>query len=376
MPGISIMIKPVSGLCNMRCSYCFYADEMARRDTSIFEAMDDATLEKVIRRAFSYADGEVSFVFQGGEPTLAGAPFYRRVLELERKYNSRGLRVFHAIQSNGLHMSDELIAVLREGGFLVGLSVDGTKEIHDARRVDAAGAGTYDRVMTTARRLREANVEYNILCVVDRAVSRQPQQVYDALAPHGFLQFIPCLDPLDGTQSESSLRAEDYGCFLIEIYRNYARALRSGKFVSVRAFDNWLTMLMGRSPENCGFAGCCAPNFLIEGNGNVYPCDFYALDEWLLGNINDTPFNRLVKSEKMRNFLESSRVVDEECRKCRYLRICRGGCRRDREPGLSGAPLKRNRLCAAYRMLFDACLSDMLDLAREVGRRASGDTSN
>lgn len=367
MPPISIMVKPVSGRCNMRCRYCFYADEMSRRAEAETEKMSLSTLEALVRRAFTYADGGVYLAFQGGEPTLAGAEFYRQVLALERKYNTRALPVQHAIQTNGLHLDDELIGVLREGRFLVGLSVDGTREIHDSRRLDALGRGTYDRVMETARRLKAANVDYNVLCVVDRAVARQPAEVYRALAPHGFLQMIPCLDPLDGMRDENSLDAEEFGAFLIEIYRRYAEALRKGKCVSVRAFDNWIRMLAGQVPENCGFSGRCAPNFLVEGNGDVYPCDFYALDEWKIGNVNETTFARMARSEKLRAFCEQSFEPDPACTQCEFGFLCRGGCRRDREPMRPDGRMEKNRLCAGYRKFFSACLPDMRRLKAEMG---------
>ena len=383
MPPISVMIKPVSGLCNMRCQYCFYADELSRRGEGVFAPMEEETLEKLIRRIFAYAEGFVSLAFQGGEPTLAGAAFYRKVLELESIYNARNLPVHHAIQTNGLALDDELLSVLKKGHFLMGLSVDGTKEFHDARRRDWSGNGTYDRVMATAEKLCQAGIEYNILCVVGKTVARHPKEVFEALAPHGFLQFIPRLEPFEeavpGGAPESSgdivgpenndpdaLTAADYGHFLIKTYKLYARALRSGHYVSVRAFDNWLNMLSGRLPENCGFAGHCVPNYLVESNGNVYPCDFYALDEWLLGNINQSNFKRLAASEKMREFCERSYKPDPACLTCPYGGICHGGCRRDREPALPDGSYGRNRLCEGYMMFFENCLEDMRGLQREI----------
>lgn len=370
MPPLSIMIKPVSGLCNMRCTYCFYADEMQHRQTAAYAAMQSSTLENLLRRAFAYADGSIALAFQGGEPTLAGADFFREVLRLEKKYNSRRLQVTHALQTNGLVMEDDLLSVLKEGHFLLGISVDGTQAIHDSRRIDAAGQGTYERVMATARKLREHRVEYNILCVVDRQVAQHGKEVFESLKEHGYLQFIPCLDPLDGIQHENSLTAEDFGHFLCEIYPLYEESFRRGHPVSVRAFDNWLQMLLGYPPENCGFLGRCMPNYLVESNGNVYPCDFYALDEWLLGNVNEKSFFALAKSPVQAAFLQRSCAVDEECQTCGYRALCRGGCRRDREPPMAQGKLKKNRLCEGYRMFFANHLEDMKKLAKELASRS------
>ena len=366
MPPVSIMVKPVSGSCNMRCSYCFYADELTRRASGTLPVMDKSTLENLLRRTFFYGDECVYLAFQGGEPTLAGAEYFRQVLALERTYNTRSIPVHHAIQTNGLCLNDDLLSVLREGRFLVGLSLDGTKRIHDSRRLDVCGNGTWDRSLKTAGALKCAGIPYNVLCVVDAAVAEHPKEVFESLAPHGFLQFIPCLDPLWTPCGTNSLSAHAYGSFLIEVYRQYAHCLRHGRYVSIRAFDNWLNMLWGQSPEHCGFSGQCAPSFVIESNGDVYPCDFYALDDWLLGNINQTSFSRLANSPKLMEFLRRSAAENPDCTACAYRFLCHGGCARDREPAHPGESLGKNRLCAGYQMFFDACLPDMRLLCSQL----------
>lgn len=369
MPPLSMMIKPVSGLCNMRCTYCFYCDEMKNRQQAAYGKMTPETLEKLIRRAFLYADEQVSIAFQGGEPTLAGADFYRLLLSLEKKYNSRHLPVHHALQSNGLDFSDEMISVLKEGNFLIGISLDGTKSIHDSRRLDALHHGTFDRILCTTKRLKEAKLDFNILCVVDKTIAQHPQEVFDVLEDFEYLQFIPCLDPLDGKRDESSLTPEDFGRFLSETYQRYARKMRQGHPVSIRAFDNWLSMLAGYPPENCGFAGRCSVNYLVESNGNIYPCDFYALDEWLLGNINTCSFQKIAGSPLQQAFVRRSFAVDPDCLDCPYHFICCGGCRRDREPPMMQGPLRKNRLCEGYRAFFEKHLEDMKLLCQQLAAR-------
>jgi len=369
VPPVSIMIKPVSGLCNMRCRYCFYADEMKNRGEASFGRMTEETLEKLIRRVFAYAEGQVHMAFQGGEPTLAGAAFYRKVLALERKYNASRIPVVHTMQTNGLDIDDDMIAVLKEGSFLVGLSLDGTESIHDSRRTDTAGQGTYARVMRTAEKLRAAGVEYNVLCVVDEMTALHADEVYEALNGFIYMQFIPCMDPLTDDKRQGALTAESYGVFMDAVYRRYAADLRSGKPVSVRAFDNWLAMLAGYPPESCGVSGRCSPNYLIESNGNVYPCDFYALDEYLMGNINHCSFYTLEKSVVQKRFLSRSVRVSDACRACPYFGICRGGCCRDRdEKGEIGL----NRLCTAYKYFFERDLEDMKALSAFMFGRKNG----
>lgn len=371
MPPITVMVKPVSGNCNMRCAYCFYADEAARREVASYGAMDEETLETLVRRVFAYADGGVTLAFQGGEPTLAGADFYRRLLTLEKRYNGRGLPVRHALQTNGYDMPDELLEVLREGRFLLGVSLDGCREIHDRRRLDRNGKPTYDRVCQTVDRLKKAGIEYNILCVVDRQVARQAEQCYRALEKHRYLQFIPCLDSLDGQTTADSLTAEDHGAFLIQIFDLYEATLRGGGFVSERTLDNWVRMLLGGAPEACGMRGTCSLSYLVESNGNVYPCDFYALDEWLLGNVRDSNLARLAKTDAAKRFLESSRHMDAACAACPWLGLCRGGCRRDREPFVDGKP-GANRLCVGYRSFFEARYDRLAALAKWIAREQGG----
>lgn len=369
MPPLSLLVKPVSGLCNMRCPYCFYADEMRRREVALRGPMTPDTAEKIVRRAFAFADGEVAFAFQGGEPTLAGAAFYRQWLRLEARHNTRRLRVRHTLQTNGLQISEELLEVFVQGRFLLGASLDGTKALHDARRRDAAGGATYDRVTRTLRRLREAGVPCNVLCVVDRRVARAADAVYDALRPYGYMQFIPRLEAPGEPAGEDALTAEDYGRFLIRAFARYASDWRAGRFVSVRAFDNWVGMLCGMPPESCDMRGRCSLQFLVESDGSVYPCDFYALDDWRMGNIREDSLVRLAKSQEAKRFLRTSQAVDARCRDCRWYGLCRGGCRRERE-GAEGAP-GLYRLCEGLKTFFEACYPEMERLARLAAARAA-----
>ena len=237
LPPLTVMVKPVSGHCNMRCSYCFYNDEMAHRDVTLFDKMNIETLENLVRRCYAYAEGQLTLIFQGGEPTLTGSEYFRSLLMMERKYNRHNLTVHHALQTNGLVLQDDLLAIFKEGNFLVGISIDGTREIHDSRRVDAQGKDTYSRAIHTAKRLKQNDIAYNILCVVDHQVALQPQEVFDSLSSHKYLQFIPCIDPLVGSERKLNLHAEEYGQFLVGLFKYYYNSWRNGYFVSIRTFD-------------------------------------------------------------------------------------------------------------------------------------------
>lgn len=372
MPPLTIMIKPASGLCNLRCTYCFYADVTARRTTSFFGVMSLETLENLMRRAFAYADGHIGLAFQGGEPTLAGKDFFRRVLALEKKYNRRGLQVSNAIQTNGYTLDSEWMEIFREGRFLVGVSVDGTRELHDACRLDSSGGPTYDKVVEGLALLASSGIDYNILCVVNQSIASHPQEVFRNLQSHRFLQFIPCLDDFDGTRNQYSLDSHTYGQFLIDTFGLYEKAWQANRPVSVRNFDNWIGIMLGQPPENCAMAGRCGSYYLVEADGGVYPCDFYVLDPWRMGNINDVSFFRLEKSPVAQAFREASWELPDPCKQCPWFSLCRGGCKRDREPILSGQP-SLNRLCDGHRMFFEACEPRMRALANGLLKKQGCD---
>lgn len=367
MPPISVLIKPASSLCNMRCKYCFYSDIADNREVKSYGIMSEATLENLIKRAFEYASGSATFAFQGGEPTLAGLDFYRKLIELEDRYNTNGIPVQNALQTNGYIIDDEWAEFLGKNKFLVGLSLDGTKDIHDALRVDAAGKGTFSRAQRAARLLRKHGVEFNILCVVNNFVARSPKKVYDALKEFGFIQFIPCLDGFDGEKKVFSLSAQRYTEFLKVTFREYYKDFCAGHPVSVRNFDNYVGMLLGRRPENCAMAGVCTCYTVVEGDGSVFPCDFYVLDEWKLGNINEASFEELTTCELARKFVSVSTHRSEECTTCKWFPLCRGGCRREREPITDGTP-SLNRFCESYKQFFEACYPQMEDMAIRIQR--------
>lgn len=368
MSAITIMVKPVSGACNMNCRYCFYSDVMAHRETAVYPGMSIETLETLVRRAFRYADGPVSFSFQGGEPTLAGVEFYRALVRFERMYNSRGLPVHNAVQTNGYALSDELIDLFAREHFLLGVSLDGDAAAHDAMRPDRRGAPTFDRIRGNIDRLIAAGVEFNLLCVVNELVASRPAEVFAALAPFRYLQFIACLDGLDGTRRSYSLSPERYLHFLKETFDLYERAFFGKHPVSVRNFDNYIGILLGVPPENCAMGGVCGQYFLVEADGSVYPCDFYVLDPWRLGNVLETPFNRLAASPIARSFREESLALPAECRACEWYRLCRNGCKRERDPRTG-----RNRWCACYRAFFEYAAPRMQRIA-ETLRAQNGAT--
>lgn len=363
MPPLGIMIKPASSLCNMRCGYCFYADVSDHRQIYSYGVMTEETLETLVEKALHFATGQCSFVFQGGEPTLAGLDFFKRLIALEKKYDQKRAAIYNSIQTNGLVIDEEWARFLAENRFLVGLSIDGDAAAHDALRVDAKGEGTFRRVWRAARLLKKHGCEYNALCVVTGYTARHAVQIYNALKEHRYLQFIPCIEGFDGEMNPYVLTDEAYGAFLNTTFELYYRDYMAGSYVSIRQFDNYVQMLLGGEPENCAMRGVCTCNLIVEGDGSCYPCDFYVLDDWRLGNIKTEDIAQLLSCDKGKAFVAGSLSAAPECADCQFRSLCRGGCRRDREKML-GADLQLNRFCKAYKQFFDKNLDRLVEIAR------------
>ncbi len=205
---------------------------------------------------------------------------------------------------------------------------------------------------------------------MNKYVAENARECFDSLAEYGYIQFIPCIDAFNGEVCEYSLSPEMYGNFLKEIFDLYYRAFMGGGPVSIRNFDNYIGILLGKQPENCGMCGHCGNYFLIEGNGGVYPCDFYVLDQWCMGNINTSSFFKLGSSEIGEQFRRISYYISPECRKCSWLYLCRGGCRRDREPFKDGIP-EKNRWCSSFKMFFEYAYPRMCKLAEKISGYSS-----
>ena len=357
MPALSLLIKPASGNCNMRCRYCFYADELDNREIRSYGKMSVDTMRTIVDKAMEYGDYECTIAFQGGEPTLAGLDFYRDLVAYVTAHeNPKKLKIHYALQTNGYLINEEWAAFLGENHFLVGVSLDGLKEIHDRYRLDAAGKGTYQRVISAIRLLEKHQVEYNILTVVTAATARNGQKIYNYFKKNhfGYQQYIECLDPIgeEPGQHEYSLTPEKYGEFLKSMFDAWYLDMRSGTYVYNRYFENLMMIMAGQQPESCNMRGVCGKQWVFEADGSVYPCDFYALDQWRLGNIQENSFEEMDEKRDELGFIQWSMRQQEDCQKCRWFGLCRNGCRRNREP-VTAEHTNRNYFCKSYQMFFE-----------------------
>lgn len=377
MPAASILIKPASANCNMDCKYCFYKCLSSHREEYSKGFMQEETLETLVREAIAYADGSLTFAFQGGEPTLAGLNFFQKAVELQQKYNNKKLQIENTIQTNGLLIDEKWARFLGEHRFLVGLSLDGPKKMHDRYRKDAAGQDTFARIMHSVQMLEQYQVDYNVVTVVTNDTAKQASFLYKFWKRnhYPFVQFIPCMDEIkrqDGTQERSiyAVEPEQYGKFLCELFDLWYADFAVGEAMDIRMFSNLAQMAAGYPAEECGMNGCCNCYFVVEGDGSVYPCDFYCMDAWKLGTVNDG-FVQMKTSEKAKAFVEASRPVCAACQECPHFSLCRGGCRRWREPFVDGKP-GLNQLCSAYRMFFAHAAERMERLGVYIRQKYAG----
>lgn len=361
MPPISVMLKPASCRCNMQCKYCFYHSLTKARGIADLGIMDVSTAKKVVDSALNYAGEEdVYFTFQGGEPLLAGKEFFRQFVEYVNVSNTSNAKVHYALQTNATLIDNEWAELFRRNGFLIGISLDGD-EVGNKFRVDYNGNSVFNKVVKSARLLQDVGVDFNVVSVVTSHTAKHIDSIYDYFKSQGFgyLQFIPCLRPFD-EEDESGLYMDDeqFAEYLAKLFELYLQDYKMGKYVSVRHLDNMVSLYLGGGAEQCGMIGRCSRQFVVEANGNVYPCDFYCLDEWLLGNINDSDFSSMSRLPKAIDFLRNSLDIPDKCKSCKYYAICRGGgCKRSRISA---------DYCRAYKDFFDKYIKDFEVFAKEV----------
>ena len=371
-----IMTKPRGAICNLDCAYCYFLSKEMLYPGSRFRMANDL-LESYTRQYIeAQRVPEVTFAWQGGEPTLMGLPFFRRAVELQRKYRRPGMRIHNTLQTNATLLDDDWCRFLREQSFLVGASLDGPRELHDAYRVDKGGHPTFDRVMAGIALLKRHGVEFNILTTVHAANADHPLEIYRFLRDEvgtQFMQFIPIVqrDNETGFQegeaiAPRSVTARQYGDFLIAIFDEWVR--RDVGRVFVQIFDVALAAWVGERPGLCIFEETCGAALAMEHNGDVYSCDHFVEPAHKLGNIQHIPLIELVASPQQRQFgLAKRDTLPRYCRECEVRFVCNGGCPKDRtlrtpdgEPGL-------NYLCAGYKAFFTHIDRPMRIMAAELG---------
>lgn len=356
MQRLNVLIKPASSSCNMRCQYCFYEDVSKNRQVKNFGIMKQDIMKGMIDHIFEDKELQiVHFAFQGGEPTLAGIDFFREFISYV-KLKQKNIEVSYSIQSNGYSLDNEWFNLFKENEFLVGISLDGFQNNHDMLRFDNQNNGTFSSVIKTIKKLQEMHISYNILTVLTKQLAKSPEKLYTFYKNNKFqyIQFIPCLPRFGCQEDEFSLTPELFYSFYKKLYVLWKEDFLQGRYMSIALFDNIMAICCKESPSQCGFVGQCQIQYVIESQGNVYPCDFYVLDEYCLGNIVKDNLNLMNQHPHAHHFLNNN-VLPQKCKECKYLKICYGQCKRQRQSFM-------NENICGYQRLLDDILKDMIQL--------------
>jgi uncharacterized protein len=400
LPDYHLLAKPAGAACNLDCKYCFFLSKenlYAPRESPL---MDEATLERYLQQLMESSPGpQVEVSWQGGEPMLRGLAFYRRSVQLAEKYRKPHQRILHTMQTNGTLVDDEWATFFKQNNYLIGLSVDGPRALHDAYRVDKQGEGSFDDVIRGWRCLRRHGVDVNILCTIHAANADHGVEVYrffrDELQAQ-YIQLIPIVErateqtiefanrgwggPRGGDRplyrqegnlvTGRSVTAEQFGRFLIAIFDEWVR--HDVGQVYVTTFDVALGSWMGQH-NACIIAPTCGGALAMEHNGDVYSCDHYVEPDYRLGNVKETPLQTLVSSERQRRFGQNKYdTLPRYCRECPVLFACYGECPRNRFIRTPDGEDGLNYLCAGYKAFFthiDKPMKTMASLLRQ-GRYA------
>lgn len=365
----SLLVKPASADCNLRCEYCFYIDKLGLYPDEEVHRMSDESLEKLIASYMATDQPVYAFGWQGGEPTLMGIDFFKRVVELQQKYGKPGDTISNGLQTNGTLIDDEFASFLAEYNFLVGISLDGPEKIHDTYRKDIGGTGTHKRVMDTIQCLERNKVEYNILTLVNSANVNRGREVYRYLCDMGvqFHQYIPCVEFDDNNKKMPfAITGEEWGDFLCQVFDEWTK--KDVYNVSIRFFDSILNVMLNGVYTSCHMAGNCCQYFVVEYNGDIYPCDFFVQTPLKLGNIHNTSWQDAIDSKLYKDFGSQKNQWNNICASCEHLMYCSGDCLKHRIYG-GNPPHTLSWLCSGYKKFFDHSISKFKELAEQVRAR-------
>ena len=324
---LSVLVKPSSSACNLGCSYCFYIAESAKRKIEDYGKMEFDTWLCVMNYIFSATtdNAQISICFQGGEPTLIGIDFYRRALKLLDTYRGNR-RIFYAMQTNGTLLNDLWINLFKEYHFLLGISIDGIPSIHDENRFDASKVGSYQRAIRGYHLAKKAGLDINVLTVVTDPLVQNVDAFIQWLIDEEieYVQCIPCID------EDHRLTPQYFASFIKRLFH----AKKIGLHTRIGNIEEIMQFLLERTSAICGIAGLCAMQSVIEADGSIFPCDFYAIDQYCLGNVHRHSFEDIINHPSLEKFL-ADKDVPNMCKSCRYWSFCNGYCKFERQACIS-----------------------------------------
>jgi len=352
----NIMAFPAGPKCNLNCEYCYYLDKIKLYPNTNNFMMSYQILKMYIKQYVeAYSGSDINFIWQGGEPTLRGLKFFKKAVELEKKYMPKHLSIHNNFQTNGILIDQQWANFFLREDFLVGLSIDGPDYIHDQYRRDKQGNPTHKRVMKSLKVLKTYNIKYNVLCVVNNLNVKKPTQIYNFFKKKKirYLQFIPLVETdQKGKISKRTVQPENYKKFLIELFNEWI--LNDYGNIYIQFFEECVKAWLGIKTNLCTVSEYCANNFALEHNGDLYSCDHYVYLKNKLGNIQDKKIVDLIHSSKQFKFAELKiSELPEVCRECKYFFVCHGGCPKNRLKEYKSSGKKINYLCEAYKGFFN-----------------------
>ena len=389
----NIMTKPIGPRCNIDCEYCYYLEKEklfpSEKKFKMAPEVLEAYVHQTIEASLEAKMPEIQFAWQGGEPTMLGVDYFRQIVALQKKYTPKDIPVTNAFQTNGILLDDNWGHFLKDNEFLVGISIDGPKKVHDRYRLDRAGRPTFDSVMRGLEVLQRHEIEHNALTVVQRANGGKGKEVYKFLKGLGieYIQFIPIAERSSGdtlasapqvdmdpgnTVTSWSVSPRAYGKFLCDVFDTWFK--RDIGEVFVQFFDVQLGLWMGRGSSLCIFAETCGMGLALEHDGSLYSCDHYVYPEYRLGNVMEIPLREMLWTDRQQEFgRDKATKLTGQCKTCTFRFACNGGCPKHRFAAAKDGEKGHNYFCESYTMFFRHAGDRMRDMARTVasGRLAS-----
>lgn len=366
MKPFSLLIKPASADCNMNCHYCFYLKKSSLYPQEKVHRMTEETLDKLISSYMETSQHCYTFGWQGGEPTLMGMDFFKKVVELQKRYGKAKSLVSNGLQTNGTLIDNDFARFLSRYRFLVGISLDGPQYMHNHYRKTIKGKGTFNNVMDTIDILKENDVEFNILVLVNDINVKKAKEIYEFLVYNNiyYHQYIPCVEfDSNGNLKPYSINGEQWGNFLIELFNLwYPGDIHR---ISIRLFDSILSYLVRGKSTICHMENDCRQYLVVEYNGDIYPCDFFVRNDLRLGNINTDSWEDLLNSASYSEFGKAKSGFSFICKSCQYLDFCYGDCLKHRNFTTNNAS-KLSSLCSGWKMFYQHSLPVFKSIAANI----------
>ena len=367
MQPFTLLIKPAGSDCNLDCKYCFYKNRAPELGQGR-QRMSDEVLKRLVRDYLQLGFPVAGFAWQGGEPTLMGLDFYKRAVELQKKYGAPGQQISNSLQTNAILLDEKWCRFLHEDKFLVGISIDGPKEFHDYYRLDHSGSGTFDNVMKAIEKCKKYKVEFNTLTLLNDKNIEHPDELFDFFVENSirYLQFIPCveLDPTTDKVADFSITPQQYGQFLCRIFDRWYDY--GPEKLSIRDFDSIISYCVTGEHTICTFGKQCSQYIVVEHAGDCFCCDFFVEPKWRLGNIFETPIEKLAAGKKKRAFARLKQNLSNKCLLCRHLAVCRAGCMKDRAHFDNDSFGRESYFCEGYKRFFDYTMPRFMQIAANI----------